>query len=110
MKKILTLVLAVIVVAAPNVAAASTDEVLVLTTATEMPRIAGSKAIEIQNLGPNPIFCALDTASKAVLNKARRIDSGSSWALSIPTPRRVYCVASANQLTGAASIVTNIRR
>lgn len=107
MKKFLPILLASLL---PAVSLASTNEVLVLTTPTEMPRLAGSKAIEIQNLGPNPIFCALDTSAKAVLNKARRVDSGSSWALTIPSQRRVYCVATANQVTGAASIVTNIRR
>ena len=94
--------------------AAPTAEVLVLTTATELPAINSRAAIEIQNLGPNPIFCALKDSAKAVVNKARRLDAVGGqnvWAFDAPAGLKVYCIAStANQVTTAATIVTQLQR
>ena|SRR5688500_10597495 len=87
----------------------ATTEVLVLTTATALPIGQYRRAVEIQNLGPNPIFCALGDSSLAVLNKARRIAAGDAWALDAPSSQRIWCITSANQVTGAATIVSEVR-
>lgn len=87
-----------------------TTEVLVATTATALPKLANRKAIEIQNLGPNAIFCALGSSAKALLNKARKIDaSGGVWALDAPPTLSIYCITSTLQVTGAATVVTELR-
>lgn len=82
-------------------------EVLVLASAaTEITRTEHRKSIEILNLGPNSIFCAF-TSADAVVNKSRRIASGSSWSLDLRWQQRVYCIAAtADQVTGAATVVT----
>jgi hypothetical protein len=87
-----------------------TQEVLVLTTVTTIPSLSGRKAVELQNLGPNSIFCALTSSSAAVLNKARRISAGDSWALDVGDTIPIYCIAAtAAQVTGAATVVTQVR-
>jgi hypothetical protein len=85
------------------------QEWLVTTTSSCITAVSGRKAIELQNLGPNDIFCSLTSA--AVLNKSRRIDkSGGSWALDVGDTIPVCCIAAtANQVTGAATIVTQPR-
>lgn len=98
-----------------------TTEVMVdNTTQTAMPAtpLSRRRAIEIQNLGPNPIYCAVgpvSTPPTAVLTKSRRIEAatGSSsdkWALDIGPNVIVRCLAAtADQVTGAATIVTELR-
>lgn len=106
MRKLIGLV----AVLAALTAQASAPEVLVLTTPTLMvapSAVNYRRVVEIQNLGPNPIYCALRTSTDAVVNKARRIDTYGSWAIDTASvPTSVYCVCSVNQVTGAASIVT----
>lgn len=90
------------------------NEVLVLTTSTRVDvGIRFRKGIEIQNLGPNAIYCTVGAGSTptAVSTKARKLDaSGGTWALDLPAGYRVSCIAaSANQVTGAATIVTEVR-
>lgn len=88
----------------------STTEVLVGTTATALPQLGQRRGVEIQNLGPNPIFCALGSSAAAVVNKARKVDAGAAWALNAPSTQTIWCVAStAAQVTGAATVVTEIR-
>lgn len=76
--------------------------------------LAGRKAIEIQNLGPNPIYCTVDGTSPVVA-KARRIDAlGSTaapaWSLDIGPGVIVKCIAAtAAQSTGAATIVSELQ-
>lgn len=109
MKRILSLG-AVLLLAQPAFAATYTNEVLVQTTATLVTTtLLGRRAVEIQNLGPNAIFCAVHDSSAAVVNKARRIDPFTAFAVDLPPGRTVYCIAaSANQSTGAATIVTEV--
>ena len=92
-------------------AATQTSEVLVLTTATELPRTQGRTAIEIQNLhAANAIFCALTDSTKAVVNRARRIASGETWSFPANDTVRIWCIsATAAQTTGAATVVTELR-
>lgn len=88
-------------------------EVLILNSAgTVIPRSGGRRALEIQNLGPNPIYCAFSAAANAVLTKSRKIDTGQSWSLNFGSENpsiHIYCrAATADQVTGAATIVTEI--
>jgi len=85
-----------------------TAEVLVLTTATTIPAYANRRAIEIQNLGPNTIYCAL--GATPVTTKARAILAAGAWALDVGEGITIKCIAAAaNQTTGAATIVTQVR-
>lgn len=109
MKRILLLSLALALT--PALAQTTTtnyvSEVLITTSPTEIPTLPGRKALELQNLGPNPIFCAMKTAN-TVLNKARRIASGDAWATDLTSTVAVYCITTANQVTGAGTIATQV--
>lgn len=76
--------------------------------------LTSRKAIEIQNLGPNAIFCTID-GTAPVVNKARRIDAlGSTaapaWSIDAGPNIVVRCIAAtAAQATGAATIVSEVR-
>lgn len=95
----------------------TTSEVLVLTTATELTRtVTGGRrvAMEVQNLGPNAIFCAFSSAT-AVVNKARMIaakpasGAADSWAVDAGPHARIWCIAAtANQVTTAATVVSEL--
>lgn len=103
MKKLLTLTALLIS------GAAFAGEGLVLTTATKMTTtgLVGRKATEVQNLGPNPIFCQLRNGNGLAVNKGRKVDAnGGSWA--VDGIHDVWCISSANQVTGAATIVTEL--
>lgn len=90
----------------------ATSEVLVLTTATAVPAaaLAGRKAIEIQNIGPNPIYCRCDGVAP-VVKKARKILTDSQMAMDCnETACACQCIAEvAAQVTTAATIVTEIK-
>lgn len=92
----------------------ATAEILVLNSAaTAVPTsaLANRRAIEIQNLGPNAIFCRCD-GTNPVVNKARKLDSaGGVWSLDCdPTACACKCIAAtADQLTTAATIVTETK-
>jgi hypothetical protein len=91
-------------------AAPTTTEVLVLSTATAVPTTAAGdrRSIEIQNQGPNPIYCAM-TSATAVSAKARKIDTGGSWGLDLSSGTTVYCITTVDQVTGAATVVTETK-
>lgn len=86
-------------------------EVLVLTTVTRIdpsPRI-GRQGIEIQNLGPNAIYCQPRVSTGLVVNKGRKIVNGEAWGFIAGANVPVYCIAAtANQVTTAATIVTEV--
>jgi hypothetical protein len=93
----------------------TTTEVLVLTTAggTAVPATAlvGRRALEIQNLGPNAIYCSTGTP---VLATARKLSAAggvdSLWALDASDNIVIKCLAAtANQVTTAATIVTELK-
>lgn len=98
--------------------AGKTTEVLVTnnTGGTTVPATAlsGRKAIELQNLGPNPIYCTID-GTAPVVAKARRIDAlGSTaapaWSIDAGPLVVVKCIAAtAAQLTTAATIVSELQ-
>jgi hypothetical protein len=90
-----------------------TAEVLVLASAaTEIPALPNRAGIEIQNLGPNAIYCSIDDSTKAVVTKSRMIAaSGGTWALGSSHKHSVWCrAATADQVTGAATIVSQYAR
>ena len=89
----------------------ATTEVLVLNaTDTAMPTtpLAGRRGLEIQNLGPNAIYCSLTAAGSPVLTKSRMIPAVSgSWSAPFGPNIVVECrAATADQATGNASVVT----
>jgi hypothetical protein len=86
-----------------------TTEVLVLASApVTITRSPKSGGVEVQNLGPNNIWLALNAAP--VVNKSRRIAPGESLALDAPFYCPIQLLAStADQVTGAATIVTELR-
>lgn len=96
-----------------NTHAAGTDpEVLVGTTPTRLPQLCGRTGMEIQNLGPNPIWCVVSHNSvHARVNRARKVDAGGGiFAANVKDTQPVFCVAStAAQVQGAATIVTEAR-
>lgn len=88
--------------------ATSTREILALTTNAVVPRNTGAKSIDIQNLGPNPIWVALGSAA-AVVNKCKKIGAGESWSVDAYYTIPINIIAStANQVTGAATIITEV--
>lgn len=109
------LALLLVVLSAPALAE-GTAEVLVLNaTATRVD--AGDAyrvGIEIQNNGPNAIDCVVSTTTvvpTVTLTKARRIQAGGDWSAALGPGRRVYCKAvTADQVTGAATVVTEVRK
>jgi hypothetical protein len=86
--------------------ASLTNEILVLTTSTAITRSTRTTSVEIQNLGPNDIWCAVD--GTPVATKSRKIAaSGGTWSLDLNAGVAINCLAStANQVTGAATIVS----
>lgn len=91
-----------------------TNEVLVLASAavqvdTGTGTTTQRRGLEIQNRGPNSEYCAVGESAAAVVTKAREVASGASWSMSLPAGRHVYCkAATADQVTGAATIVTEL--
>lgn len=76
--------------------------------------LVNRKAVEIQNLGPNPIYCTIDGTAPVVL-KARRIDAlgataSSPWSIDAGPNIVIRCIAAtAAQATTAATIVSEVR-
>src|SRR5574341_1748655 len=95
--------------------AGKTTEVLVdNTTVTLMPTTARTsrKAIELQNLGPNPIYCTVGGETPLTTGAlGRRIDaSGGTWSLDVGPGVVIKCLAgTADQVTTAATQVTELR-
>jgi hypothetical protein len=88
----------------------ATTEVLVLNSAaTALPKLVGREAVEVYNHGPNTIFCSF-TSAGAVVDKARPILAEGSWAVDAIGRVDIWCIAkTADQVTGAATIVSEIK-
>jgi hypothetical protein len=86
-----------------------TNEVLVLTTPTRVDSVSFHDAIEVQNLGPNPIYCSMQVAADAVVGKARRLDTFESWSPPISENTTIWCVTSVAQVTGGGTITSEMR-
>jgi hypothetical protein len=96
-----------------GVAPTQTQEVLVLASAaTAMPATAlkARKAVELQNNGPNDIWCALGNASSAVAQASRRIQAnGGTWSMDASTAVAIYCIAvGSDQVHLAATTFTEL--
>jgi hypothetical protein len=100
--------LLLVVLAAPAFA----TEVLVLTSATRVDTGSlGRRGFEIQNLGPNDIWCELGPSGTVpVVSKSRKVAaSGGTWSASAKSTQWLYCIAStASQLTAAATIYIEV--
>lgn len=128
MRRLLILAL-VLASAAAAYAVTFQAEVLVQTTPTKMNRLAGistaqSFGYEVQNLGPNDIYCAIgyanpQDAGPTVYDDGGLVDqvgmardvsaSGGTWAGRVPGQAHLFCVAkTANQVSGAATILTEV--
>lgn len=85
-------------------------EVLVLASAAVRvdAGMPNRRWIEVQNLGPNAISCSLSAAGAAVA-KSRRLATNEAWAPPASSVHKIYCrAATADQVTGAATIVTEL--
>lgn len=69
--------------------------VLVGTSPTRMPQLCGRVAIELQNNGPNPIWCAVSSVSShAAVGTSRVIAAkGGTWSVAAKDTQPIYCVA-----------------
>lgn len=92
-----------------------TNEVLVLNATSTLltTTLVARRSVEVQNLGPNPIYCAVSAGSTdsavAVVTKARKVAAGEAWALDLPPGRSIYAKAgTTDQVTTAATIVTEV--
>lgn len=109
---------ALVLVAQLLLGQSATTEVVVLNSAaTALPSSSGTKTsgtigrtgLEIQNLGPNAIYCAFSAAT-AVVGSARKIAAGESWALDASSRVGIWCIAAtADQAAGAATIVSELK-
>jgi hypothetical protein len=93
---------------APTAFAAWTTEVLVLNSAAvSIPDVPDAHGVVVQNRGPNSIYCA-SHGETPVLTTSLEIKSGGSLSL-WGTNFRLKCrAATADQVTGAATIVMGI--
>lgn len=100
-------VLAILAILAAGAAYAADPEVLVTTGPTALFTTPPSRqAIEIQNLGPLPIYCRRGTSTGLAIGTGREIRSHGRWIVENGTvARNVYCVAAAAQTTTAGTIV-----
>jgi hypothetical protein len=87
-------------------------EVLVLDTATNMTPtpLSARQYIALQNLGPAPIYCQRGATSTAattglVVAKAHEVRPRETWIVPAASSAFVYCIAAAQQVTGAATSV-----
>lgn len=79
---------------------------------TTIPAYAGRRAIEIQNLGPNAIYCTVDgQAPLATGALGRKLDaSGGVWPMDAGPNLTIRCIAaSAAQTTPACTQVTEVK-
>lgn len=108
MRRFLLLALAVSLAVVPLAFAAWTTEVLVLASAAvTISSVPDAHGLLIQNRGPNSIFCA-SHGETPVLNKSIEIKTGGSLSL-WGTAFTVKCIAAtADQVTGAATITMGI--
>lgn len=101
--------------AAVGAVTGKTTQVLVdNTTVTLMPAtaLAGRRGVELQNLGPNPIYCTVGGETPLTTGAlGRRIDaSGGTWSVDVGSGVIIRCLAgTADQATTAATQVTELR-
>ena len=108
MRRFLAVALILSLAVVPLAFAAWTTEYLVLASApVTISSVPDAKGLIIQNRGPNSIFCATNNETP-VLNKSLEVKTGGSLSLS-GTNFRVRCIAAtADQVTGAATIAAGV--
>lgn len=93
--------------------AAKSSQVLVLAAAggTAITSFTNRKGVELQNLGPNPIYCTFDgQAPLSTGALGRRIDAnGGTYAIDAGAGVQITCITTVNQVSGAATQVTELR-
>lgn len=101
----------------PAAFAAHTTELLVTTSGVALPALNGRLGLEVYNYGPNALHCSFGTAITGnafwVINSVDTTDASHPrpgyWSAAARSYQPIFCVAvSANQLTGAATIVNEI--
>ncbi|MBS2028713.1 MAG: hypothetical protein JST54_12500 [Deltaproteobacteria bacterium] len=120
MRKLLLLI-GVAALAAAALGFTRTSENLVLASGpTNIPRTKGSSGFELYNRGPNNIDCALgrndadggppvypDGGTSVLAGKARPITPGATWSASMPWDTQIWCIATtADQVAGGGTILT----
>jgi len=79
-------------------------------TATPATCLAQRKAIELQNNGPNTIYCTVDGTAPLVGSNGRWVLSGAAWSLDAGCNVVITCIsATAAQISGAATMVTELK-
>lgn len=91
----------------PLVVMAATQEVLLGTTPTRIPRTASTTSILIFNSGPVAICCAQVSDGGAPPNCVP-IASGTGMSLDIPSNQPVHCTAPTLQVADAGTRVMEI--
>lgn len=111
MRKLLVLTLLAFATAAVADDVMTAEKLVLASAATKVDiNNATRKGIELYNHGPNPIWCAQVTSSLAVVNKSRKIAAEGTWSLMLNPGVHIYCKAeTADQVTGAATIVNEVR-
>jgi hypothetical protein len=87
-----------------------TTEVLVgAITPTALPAtpLFLRRSVEIQNLGPNPIYIAFNE-DEAVVDKARKLSTGDTYSITRQGVT-LYAITTVEQVTGAATIVMELQ-
>lgn len=83
------------------------EHLTLLNTVTSITRSNNTVGCDIQNLGPNSIWVALDDSALCIVDKCRKIAAGGSLYITAPQEMAIYVRAStADQVTGAATIIT----
>jgi len=88
--------------------AGKTTEVLVSSSlVTRLPAtdLHLRSTVEVQNLGPNPIYVAFSEAT-CVATKARKLNTGDTWTVAVKGVTLYAIAGTADQVTGAATIVS----
>lgn len=103
---------ALVVLFALPAMAARTSEVLVTTAGVQLPALNGRLGLEVYNYGPNALHCAFGTS---ITGNAFWVVAAASggvpgyWTSAARYYSTITCVAvSADQLTGAATIVNEL--
>lgn len=93
--------------------AGDTAEVCITNAAggTTITNMTSRKAIELQNLGPNSIFCTVGGETPLATGAmGRKIAADTVWSLDAGSAITLKCIAaSAAQVTPACTMVTQLR-
>lgn len=100
------LLLALALLLCPALLYAATQEVLVGTSPTRIPRTAGTAAVMLYNSGAQAICCA--QGLDAGYPNCVPIPSGASLSLDIPTNQPVTCIAPTSQTADAGTRVLEV--